>query len=77
MRPGSNSGFPLLPGERKVRFGCGATVGVLAGFFGAARRIQGVTWVELTISMVVTALLFGLFAAYGGDRFWRHIRWWT
>jgi hypothetical protein len=76
--PQRNSGFPVLPGELAVRFGCGAMLGLLAGFFGILRWINHPTWVQLIAWMVGSAIVCGLLARAGGDEFWRNLRgWWV
>jgi hypothetical protein len=69
----SDEGFPLLPGERRVRFGCGALVGLLAGL----RIAGGVTDSKAgtVLLVLLTVVGFGLAAAWLGDRFWESIRW--
>ncbi|MCB9536774.1 MAG: hypothetical protein H6704_11030 [Myxococcales bacterium] len=66
-------------GAAGVRFGCGAVVGLAAGFAST------VSFVELgplgvTLLCLGTALVFGLLAMRRGDRFWERLRdwlWWV
>jgi hypothetical protein len=75
--PQRNSGFPILPGELGVRFGCGAIVGLIMGFFAAAKYVRDPSWLELLGWMIGTAVLSGFLARAGGDDFWRKLRWWV
>jgi hypothetical protein len=64
--------FPLLPGERRVRFGCGALAGLVLGISMAMRMIWGT--VETVLLIVGCALVMGVAAALFGERFWEFIR---
>ena len=71
-------GFRPLPGERGVRFGCGALVGGLFGFYMAIRETEAG---PLAIAIAAgLAIVFGFLAARYGDRFWESVgsvvRWW-
>jgi hypothetical protein len=69
-----NEGFPVMRGERQVRFICGVVAGSIAGCqLGPRFGAGGAGSIALT---VVTAVAFGIAAAYLGDTFWRGIRWW-
>jgi hypothetical protein len=70
----SDEGFPLLPGERRVRFGRGALAGLLAGLKIAAFASGGK--VGTVFLVLLTVIGFGIAAAWIGDRFWEWIRWW-
>jgi high-affinity Fe2+/Pb2+ permease len=63
-----DGGWPLLPGERRVRFVCGVIAGVLAGI-GIADRL-GASSLGKFFLIIVTAIAFGFAAAWIGDRFW-------
>lgn len=75
--PQRNSGFPILPGELGVRFGCGAILGLIVGFFAAAKYVRDPSWLALLAWMGGAAVLFGLLARAGGNDFWRNLRWWV
>jgi hypothetical protein len=66
----------LLPGERKVRFSCGA----LAGFFCMGLGVlssAGPLWNAILVGLGA-AVLFGWAAARWGDRFWEWLgTWWA
>ena len=68
-----NEGFPVMRGERQIRFVCGAVAGSFAGC--QLGSVLGSKAGEGLLT-VVTAIAFGLAAAYRGDDFWRAIRWW-
>lgn len=69
MREVNGGEWPLLPGERPVRFGCGALAGLAAGFWIISDRTGSV---GLTVVVCLgTAVLVGFAAALFGDRFWR------
>jgi hypothetical protein len=71
-------GFKPLPGERGVRFGCGAIAGGVIGFLLAVRETSG----EMQMSVMVAgfaALVLGVLAAAYGDRLWEglsKVLWW-
>jgi hypothetical protein len=70
--PNRNSGFPILPGELRLRTGCGVLIGLLVGLRFALRWFRpSPTWPQLVGSLLVMALLCGVGARWGGDRFWR------
>jgi hypothetical protein len=64
--------FPLLPGERRVRFGCGALAGLVLGVSIAMRMIGGT--VETVLLIAGCALVMGVAAALFGERFWDFLR---
>lgn len=64
----SREDWPLLPGERRVRFVFGLIAGVLAGI-GIADRVHA-SGLGTALLVAVTALAFGFAAAWIGDRFW-------
>jgi hypothetical protein len=60
--------WPLLPGERRVRFGCGVIAGValaLSYMLGGGHS-AGVT----ILVCLASAIVVGVAAALFGDRFW-------
>ena len=71
-----SSKFPLLPGERRVRFVCGAAAGAVLGFLGSLQRLDVRTWSNLTLHVALAALAIGLLAAWAGDRLWQQPHWW-
>jgi hypothetical protein len=60
--------LPLLPGERRVRFGCGALAGLVLGI-SLAFRMSGGT-VETMLLVAGCALAMGVASALFGERFW-------
>jgi len=68
-RPTSDEGFPLLPGERRVRFVVGALAGLFAGIEFSSRLGGGKLVTVLLV--ILTVVGFGLAAAWLGDRFWQ------
>ena len=68
-RPTSDEGFPLLPGERRVRFVFGALAGLFAGIEFSSRLGGGKLVTVLLV--ILTVVGFGLAAAWLGDRFWQ------
>lgn len=66
----------LLPGERKVRFGCGALAGFLIVGLGTLSS-AGPPW-GAVLAGLGAAALFGWAAAHWGDRFWEWLgTWWV
>lgn len=63
---------PILPGERSVRFGCGALLGVIVGLCVGAQMADASS-ISVAGLAVGGALLFGFFAAAKGDRFWHSL----
>ena len=61
--------FPIMRGERRIRFVCGLVAGVFAGCQLAPRF--GARGAGEVLLVVATALAFGIAAAFLGDRFWR------
>jgi hypothetical protein len=71
-------GIKPLPGERGVRFGCGAIAGALFGFFIAVRETGGDVRLAAFIA-VGSAVGLGWLAAVLGDRLWQglsKVLWW-
>ena len=66
--------FPVMRGERRVRFGCGGLAGLLAGYELAVRL--GVGKATTLLVILALAVAFGIAAALLGDRFWRALPWW-
>jgi hypothetical protein len=68
------------PLERKIRFGCGFTFGLIIGFFGFAKIMYASPGLVVA-SAVIAALVCGWLALKYGDRFWHQMiqrwRWWT
>lgn len=69
-----NEGFPVMRGERRVRFVFGAVAGSLAGCQLGPRF--GAGGAGTAVLILVTAIVFGIAAAFMGDAFWRGLRWW-
>ncbi len=73
----TNDEWPILPGERRVRFGCGALAGVA---IGVSIMFEEATSARTTVLLCVgLAVVFGLAAALFGARFWSWLgvwRWW-
>ena len=67
-----NEELPLLPGERRVRFGCGALAGLVLGV-SLAFRMNGGT-VGAVLLVAGCALVMGVAAALFGERFWDFLR---
>ena len=65
----NDSDWPLLPGERRIRFGCGVIAGIFAGVELTSRYVRGSTIISVLL-VVITAAAFGAAAALWGDRFW-------
>ena len=67
------------PDGKGVRFGCGALLGLVVGVGGAIRFSSSSALLPV-LSILATALIFGLLSARHGDRFWenlsRTLRWW-
>jgi O-antigen/teichoic acid export membrane protein len=61
--------FPIMRGERRIRFVCGVIAGLLAGCPLAPRF--GAHGAGAVLLMVATGLAFGFAAAFLGDRFWK------
>lgn len=72
-RENGDDGFPIMRGERRIRFVCGLVAGLLAGCQLAPRFGAGSA--ETALLMAATGLAFGIAAALLGDRFWGTIRW--
>jgi hypothetical protein len=62
-------------GAAGVRFGCGALVGLAAGF---ASTVSFVELGALGVALLClgTAVVFGWLAMRRGDRFWERLRGW-
>ena len=67
-KPDDHSDWPLLRGERLVRFICGALVGLASGC-GLAGQLHSGKAVAVLLSLGVAAA-FGAAAALLGDLFW-------
>jgi hypothetical protein len=63
-----DSDWPFMRGERKVRFVCGALLGLASGCGLASRTGSGKA--ATVLWMVVVAAAFGAGAALLGDKFW-------
>jgi hypothetical protein len=72
-RESDENGFPIMRGERRLRFACGLIAGVLAGCQLAPRF--GASGAGTALLMAATGLAFGVAAAFLGDRFWRGLGW--
>jgi len=65
----NDSELPILPGERRVRFVCGAVAGIAIGsgiMFSRSGSVGGTILVCVGLAAVL-----GLAAALFGDQFWR------
>jgi hypothetical protein len=60
--------WPLLPGERHVRFGCGALAGIAIALSFMFRDVHTVGSTILVCPG--TAVVVGVAATLFGDRFW-------
>jgi hypothetical protein len=67
--------WPVMRGERTVRFVCGAVVGLFAGCELAAQVGGAGSAIATVLSMIGVSVAFGIAAAVLGDRFWRGFRW--
>jgi hypothetical protein len=62
--------------EKALRFGCGFTFGLVAGFFAAFRLVMS-TWGELAALAFASAFICGLLAMKYGNAFWHSLKdWW-
>ena len=64
--------------EKRIRFGCGFVLGLVAGGYIALRAYSWGGYVAVAI-ILICALLCGLLAMKQGDRFWlalASLRWW-
>jgi hypothetical protein len=66
--------WPVMRGERRVRFGCGALAGLLAGLVLAERLTGSV--VGNVLLVVIITFAFSCAAAWFGDKFWSYLPWW-
>lgn len=68
MKPFDDEPAPVI--GFLVRFSCGALFGAIAslGLFYVASSRTGIF-----VTMVIMAIVCGLFAAFCGDKFWEHI----
>jgi hypothetical protein len=74
--PDSNrQAFPVLPGERGIRFVFGAVVGAGLGALAGMNFLGMTSRTSLALSTILTAIVCGALAAALGDRFWKE-RWW-
>jgi hypothetical protein len=64
-----DGGWPLLAGERRVRFICGALLGVASGCGLSSQMGSGKA--ATVLWMILTAVAFGAAAALLGDKFWQ------
>jgi hypothetical protein len=69
-----DDGWPLMRGELRIRFICGAIAGSFAGWELASRVAIGKAGTAVLIA--VAAVAFGFAAASLGDRFWKGLGWW-
>ena len=60
---------PVDRGEKAVHFGCGAVVGFLSGLASFA-------YSESILTAAVSAIVFGILAAFFGERFWYALARW-
>jgi len=72
-RENGDDGFPIMRGERRVRFACGLIAGIFAGCQLAPRF--GASGAGAFFLVAATAVAFGIAAALLGDSFWRSFRW--
>jgi hypothetical protein len=70
---GSNDGVQPDRIEIRVRAGCGAAVGLVAGVVGALFLWTEVSWWGVGALGVACAALYAWLAARMGDRFWRDL----
>jgi len=73
-RVNGEDGWPVMRGERRVRFACGVIAGTFAGCQLAPRL--GAAGAGTVLLVAGISLAFGISAAVLGDRFWRGLRWW-
>jgi hypothetical protein len=66
--------WPVLPGERRVRFGCGALFGLAVGL-SLGTVLTGAP-IAIWLFVAGVAVVFGLGAAAFGDSFWRIVGGW-
>ena len=66
--------WPVMRGERGIRFAFGAIAGVFAGLEFSSRLNVGKAGVVVVTA--ATAASFGLAAAFLGDRFWKGLSGW-
>jgi uncharacterized membrane protein YccC len=75
-----NDGPTDDPFERRLRFGCGAILGVVLGSYYALRYLSGSGWSSVLAVIALAALFFGLLARRYGDSFWhlfsKWFHWW-
>jgi uncharacterized membrane protein YccC len=72
-----NDGPTNDPFERRLRFGCGALLGVVLGFSFIVHELPestGRTWLAV---IAVAALFFGLLSRRYGDSFWYWVSKWV
>lgn len=60
--------------ERKVRFGCGALLGLVLGL-GLCVRLWPLSAFAMGALVLLVIVACGLCAVRWGDRFWAHLRW--
>lgn len=71
-----NNSVPPDPTELRLRFGCGALVGGLAGGLGAVPLFDGESLPLIGAMVILAALLCGVLARRWGDIFWQRFPWW-
>ena len=69
-----DGGWPVMRGERGIRFVFGAIAGVFAGLQLASRLSIGKAGVVVLVAFAAVA--FGFAAALVGDRFWKGLGLW-
>jgi FtsH-binding integral membrane protein len=69
--------FPILKGERTIRFGCGAVFGFVAVLIYVLKETMAVSLQgsHLLIALV-GAVVAGLLSVWLGDSFWMRIATW-
>lgn len=60
--------------EIKLRFVCGALLGLVIGL-GMCVGLWPLSTLGVCMLLVITVVACGAGAAYFGDRFWAHLRW--
>ena len=60
--------------ERKVRFGCGALLGLVVGL-GLCVRLWPLSGLAMGAVLLLAIVACGACAVRWGDRFWARLRW--
>jgi hypothetical protein len=60
--------------ELKIRFACGALLGIVVGL-GMCARLWPLSTFEACVLVVLAVAACGFCAARFGDRFWANLRW--